>query len=171
MTEPAPVPADQEEALAKAWAYLSPHPLTNGPVHLHPQKMRDAIATLRAAFEVERYETAEWAHATELQVWENATLRSDLAAATIQISHLAQAKGEAEAKVDQLASELREAREALTGDHAVEVACRAYGTVWDTFPDLDATTAAECRRQAMTAAIRALSDPRPSPAKGDDHGA
>lgn len=48
MSEPAPVPADQEETLAKAWAYLTPHPYSDGPIVLNPSKMRKAIATLRA---------------------------------------------------------------------------------------------------------------------------
>jgi hypothetical protein len=38
--------------LEQALAYLTPHPSTKGPVHLNPEKMREAIAVIRAALGV-----------------------------------------------------------------------------------------------------------------------
>jgi hypothetical protein len=49
-------PGSEEEkeamTLEQALAYLTPHPSTNGPVHLNPEKMREAIAVIRAALGV-----------------------------------------------------------------------------------------------------------------------
>lgn len=35
--------------LEQALTYLTPHPSTKRPVHLDPEKMREAIAVIRAA--------------------------------------------------------------------------------------------------------------------------
>jgi len=104
MSEPAPVPADQEEALwvkiREAWAAAE----------------RIALKTAREKLEIKAYAEAALA--------ECATLRAER---------------------DQLAPELREAREALHWALSMDVSRHEYPV--------------------------ALSDPRPSPAKGDDHGA
>jgi hypothetical protein len=42
------------QTLDEALAYLSPHPLTNGPVILTPEKMREAVGVIQSSLAAER---------------------------------------------------------------------------------------------------------------------
>jgi alkanesulfonate monooxygenase SsuD/methylene tetrahydromethanopterin reductase-like flavin-dependent oxidoreductase (luciferase family) len=151
MSEPAPVPADQEEAL------------------------RDQKRAARANARADRAEGRV------------RLLLSRAMGAEEARDNARRHCGYLQAQVDQLASELREARE--EDWQPIDTAPPGHGLVWLFEPhsmggfqfvgcrNLDGAWGnnLDCRRQHPThwrplAKPPALSDPRPSPAKGGDHG-
>jgi hypothetical protein len=124
MSEPAPVPADQEEALRDRYTVVYEGDPDGMKILSGEQAPGRAVTVIVG------------------DQWEEvATLRAER---------------------DQLASELREEREALKRLKSVALSLSAYYALLPTRPETTLKTIVEEAR-------RALSDPRPSPEKGDDH--